>query len=119
MNEELEMDGLVHVYTIEGDTIGTIEVSNIEFDIIPEDSRVFIPSKITREISIPLENVVVNMEHLDIRPQYDLEVKILPYPRGKRLPKKKRINKKWRSKYHRIFIDFEVSLTDYLKNNKK
>lgn len=74
----------------------------------------------SKEISVDVENAYINYEALKDMfgifniPSCNIVAEVVKYPRGNRLPKKKRIRNKWIKKYHTQYeledanVEFEL-----------
>lgn len=92
------------VITVDGKPIGEIQSLDLSSKVDVEDKKDM--TLMNRGFTATLENVEINPEFINMmRPTKFTVVGVgCKLPRGNKLPKKKRIRKKWMKKYRQEFI---------------
>ncbi|KDN91290.1 hypothetical protein MF621_004094 (plasmid) [Bacillus velezensis] len=104
-SESQLINGSDVICTIGGKVIGSFQCAKVEVEreVKSGDSITLF----NKEFSCTLKNVEVNKEFegkiLPYNKTYNLFGTVYKLPRGKELPKKKRIRKKWMKKYRQDF----------------
>jgi hypothetical protein len=97
-------------FSINGKTVGTIQSFDTEIDVISTPEKEIKNGdnlsmfSLSREATITMENIELNdnfvRAFLPMKQTYKVIATKANYPRGSKLPKKKRIRNKWIKKYH-------------------
>lgn len=115
MNNEFNIDIRDVLVTFDGKEIGTMQTSDIRVDTAPKDDEVGYReykngetlNVFNREYSMTLENVEINEDFIGILMPRDRKFTLIGtgfyLPRGTKVPKKKRLHKKWVKKYQKSF----------------
>jgi hypothetical protein len=97
-------------FSINGKTIGTLQSFDTEIDVIsPPEKEIkngdnLSMLSLSRGATITMEDVEISKDFartfLPMNQTYKVIATSVNYPRGNKLPKKKRIRNKWIKKYH-------------------